>query len=48
MIYTVETSIPEHILTAVLEELERAKDKFPQFSPRFVVKRGLFRAQKIF
>lgn len=31
MTYTIETSIPEHILTAVLTELERAKSKFPQW-----------------
>lgn len=31
MKYEIETSIPEHILTAVLEEVERAKAKFPQW-----------------
>ena len=31
MTYTIETSIPEHILTDVLSELERAKAKFPQW-----------------
>lgn len=31
MRYEVATSIPEHILQAVLDEVERAKAKFPQW-----------------
>lgn len=31
MTYTIETSIPEHILTAIMAELERAKAKFPKW-----------------
>lgn len=31
MTYTVETSIPEHILQAVITELERAKAKFSKW-----------------
>ena len=31
MKYIIETSVPKHILTAILAELERAKAKFPQW-----------------
>ena len=31
MRYEIETSIPEHVLQAVLDEVERAKAKFPQW-----------------
>jgi hypothetical protein len=31
MTYTIETSIPEHIMAAILSELERSKAKFPQW-----------------
>ena len=31
MTYTIKTSVPENILTAILAELERAKAKFPKW-----------------
>lgn len=31
MRYEIETSTPEHVLQAIIDELERAKAKFPQW-----------------
>lgn len=34
--YTITTSAPEHVLQSILNELERAKAKFPQW-PRDII-----------